>query len=420
MRASDQVAGVVVLGLLVGMVAGCAAGHPTGGGGSAVTVTFTGGTPLAVATQVGGTGAFTTITPGNHIAIPVSAGANIKYAIAYVCPPVPGLGNTVSSEFVIEATTQDSTAFTVSCLGSPSTGTATGSASSSIAGTTDIRIRGNQGFGANVGSASGSFSATMPVGTNDVAAIAVDGSGNVLGVKMVRSQTVPGAINGGTGIILVPPGDSTTPQTLNVTNVPAGFVTPPAAAVEYLTANGTSILLDNNSATSYPAVPTAATQSGDFYLYESNSTDTATHNSAVGVTQTTTTGGGTATISLPAPWSFAGPAAAAFPTFTFSYTGFSGLAAISDQAEIEWAPTATTLNTIQITATSSFLSGTNTLAIPDLTALAGFIATAPHGQNVFWVADINGGTAQVFTFFANLPANGSLSFVQNRGMFTEP
>jgi hypothetical protein len=416
MRACDQVVGVVALGLLAGMVAGCATGHPMSGG-SAVTVTFVGGTPLAVATQVG-TGAFTTTTPGSHITITVPAGANVKYAIAYVCPPVPGFGNTVSSEFVIEATTQDSTAFTTSCLGSPSTATATGSASSSIAGTTDIRIRGNQGLGASVGSPSGSFSASMPVGTNDVAAIAVDGSGNVLGVKMVRSQTVPGVINGGTGIILVPPGDSTTPQTLSVTNVPAGFVTPPAVAVEYFTGNGTSILLDNNSATSYPAVPTAATQAGDFYLYESNSTDIATHNSAVGITKTTTTGGGTATIPLPAPWSFAGPTAAAFPTF--NYSGFSGLAAISDQAEIEWAPTATTLNTIQITATSSFLNGTNTLAIPDLTALSGFIATAPHGQNIFWVADINGGTAHVFTFFPNPPANATISFVQNRGTFTEP
>ncbi|HEY6308129.1 MAG TPA: hypothetical protein VI488_16890 [Candidatus Angelobacter sp.] len=382
---------------------------------------FTGGTPTAAAVQIG-SAAFTaaSIQSGNvTLSLPMGT---TQYAIAYVCPPVPGFGNTVTSEFIIEATTQDGTTFTVSCQGSPSTGSATGSANASlIAGSANVFVRGNQGFGGSVGSNNGSFSVSMPTGTNDVALAAVDGAvqPNVLAVRIVRSQTVPGAINGGSPVIFAST-DATTTQSLTVNNIPAGFVTPPAVGVFYNTTNGTSILLDNNSATSYPAVPTAAAQSGDFYTFESNTSDTATHNSAVGITQTTTSGGGAMTIALPASWSFAGPAAAALPTFTFNYTGFSGMAAVAQQGEIEWAPTLTTLSTITVTATANFQNGATTITIPNLASLSGFLAPAPSGTNIFWVADVFGGTAQEFAFFATPPANGSLSFVQNRGNYTEP
>jgi hypothetical protein len=412
----------VALVLITILVAGCAKGNGTFGGGSSptVTVNFIGGTPLAVATQTG-TGAFTATATGNQVTIPVASG-NTRYAIAYVCPPVAGLG-TLNSEVVIEATTQDATSITTSCLGSPSTGAATGSASSSIAGTADIEILGNQGIGAKVGS--GPFSASMPTGTNDVAAVAIDSSNNVLGVKMLRSQTVPGALNGGAGIIILPPGDATTTQNLTLTNVPAGFVSPPEASVQYHTANGTRFLLTNSSVSStnpqpYEAVPTAATQSGDFYSYESNTTDTATHNQAVGITTTTSSGGGAFTLALPTPWTFAGPVAAKLPTFTFVYSGFTGLAAVADQAAIGWATGATTNNQITVLATANFQNGATTITIPDLTSLSGFFTPAATGTTINWVADIFGGSVQEFTFFPNTPANGSVQFVQNRGTFTQP
>ncbi len=402
------------------LISGCAGGKPRTVGGTTVTVTFTGGTPLAVATQVGG-GSFTPATlQSGKLTLTFGEAINTSYAIAYVCPPVPGFGNTVSSEFVLEATVGDGTAYTVSCFGSPATGSATGSANAAvIAGAANILVRGNQGFGGSVGSNAGTFSVNMPTGSNDVAFVAIDSAvqPNVLAVKFVRAQTVPGAINGGSQVFFAPT-DATTPQSLTIHGVPAGFVTPPAAAVQYMTANGTSVLLDSNSATSYPAVPTAAAQSGDFYLYESNTTDTATHNSAVGVTQTTTTGGGAATLTLPAPWSFSGPAAATFPTFTFNYPNFNSLAAVAQQAEIEWAPTATTLTTITITATAGFQNGATTLTISNLTSLSGFFAPAASGTTIDWVADVFGGTFPAFS--ATFPANGSLSFVQNRGTYVQP
>src|SRR5262249_26848080 len=154
------------------------------------------------------------MTPGSQVSFTLPSGTS-KYAIAFVCPPVAAMG-TLNPEFVIEATTQDTTSFTANCLGSPTLGTVTGSASSSVAGASGIRIRGTDGFGANIGSASGPFPSSpptqMPVGTNDVAAIAVNASGNVLGVKIVRSQTSPGPINNGSGIIVI---DATTAQSLS-------------------------------------------------------------------------------------------------------------------------------------------------------------------------------------------------------------
>jgi hypothetical protein len=385
-----------------------------------VTVTFIGGTPLAVATQTG-TGLFTLMTPGNKVTFGVAG--NTKYAIAYVCPPVSASG-TITSETVIQATTQDATSLTASCFGPPSTGTATGSATSAIAGTTDIQIVGNQGLGGNVGSASGSFSVSMPTGTNDVAAVAIDSGKNVLGVKLVRSQTVPGALNSGSSIILSSPADATTTANLTVTNVPAGFVAPPEASVEFITANGTRLPLTNSSVSStnpqpYHALPTAATVSTDFYLYESHTSDTAT-NQSVGITTTTTSGGGAFSLALPTPWSFAGPAPAKFPTFTFVYSGFTGQPAIADQGSIRWSTGATTSNQITVLATANFQGGATMITIPDLTSLAGFIAPAASGTTINWVADIFGGTAQEFTFVPNPPPNSSVQFVQNRGTFMQP
>lgn len=415
MRGWGAVVGVVVSSLVI-LITGCGGGSTTGGGGggSSVTVTFVGGTPLAVASQIGGAGAFTTMTPGSTVTIPVPSG-NVKYAIAYLCP-LPGMGviNTIS---VIEATTQDTSSFTAIC-GAPSLGAASGSASSSInspAPTADIAIRGNQGFGANIGSASGAFPATttMPVGSNDVAAIALDSSHNVLGVKIVRSQTIPGTVNGGAGIILGP-ADQTSPQSLTVTNVPSGT---PEASVSYNTANGTRIFLTNSSVSAnpqtYQALPAAAAQSGDFYAYESNIGGT-------GITTTTTSGGGAFTLSLPTPWTFSGPTPAKLPTFTLVYTGFTGQAAVSDQALIQWQTGATTSNEITVTATANFQGASTTITIPDLSAVSGFFGPAPTGTTINWAAAIHGGSTQSFTFFPNPPPNGTLMFVQKLGSFVQP
>jgi hypothetical protein len=170
----------------------------------------------------------------------------------------------------------------------------------------------------------------------------------------------------------------------------------------------------------YHALPTAATVSTDFYLYESNTSDTATHNQSVGITTTTTTGGSAFSVALPAPWTFAGPAPAKFPTFTFIYPGFVGLPAVAEQGSIQWATGATTSNQITVLATANFQNISTTITIPDLTSLAGFLTPAATGTTINWVADIFGGTNQEFTFVPNPPPNSSVQFVQNRGTFMQP
>ncbi len=380
-------------------LAGCGGGSSTSPSptGNTVIVTFTDGTPVAVAEQIG-TGSFAAASlQSGKLTLTLPSGTT-RYAIAYVCPPVTFFG-TLNAESVIEATLQDGTAYSVSCSAPPTTGHATGKVDASlIAGAASVRICGSGGC---------------------AGILALDGSSNILGVKMVRAQSVPGTVNGGNTIVFTP-SDATTTQSLTVTNLPAGFVSPPAVGVDYFTANGTRILINNNSPGTYRALPAAATQPGDFYSYESNTNDTATHNQAIGITQNTTSGGGPATIALPAPWSFSGPAAAALPTFTFNYSGFTGLAATADQAGIGWATGATSFNSITVTATGSFQNGLTTITIPNLSSLSGFFAPAPTGTTINWVGDIFGGTAQEFNFFPLPPANGSISFVQNRGTYIEP
>src|SRR5215475_5707554 len=113
--------------LVLVSICGCSPGRPISGQpGITVTFTFVNGTPTTAATQIA-PGSFTpaTITSGK---LTLSVGNDTtKFAVAYVCPPVSNLGITTNSEFVVEATAKDGTAFTVSCFGQPATGGATGS-----------------------------------------------------------------------------------------------------------------------------------------------------------------------------------------------------------------------------------------------------------------------------------------------------
>lgn len=409
---------VVVVGLALA-VTGCGGGGngtPGGGNGTTVAVTFTGPTPVAIATQVG-TGGFTSATPSNQLTFAVPSGTT-KYAVAFLCPPAGS--PTFNAETVVEASTQDSTSLTESCFAPPpGTGTATGNASSAIAGTTGLEVLGNGGsaFFSNPAS----FSVPMAVGANDVAVIAEGGSGMV-GIKIVRAQTVPGVV-GGSGIVLTSPADATTTQSVTMTNVPAGF-NPPNALVNYHTANGTLFSLVSSgpppsNPQPYAVVPGASSQSGDFYHYFGVAGSPVPGTQTLGMAMTTTSGGGAVTLALPAPWLFSGPAPAKLPTFTFNYSGFSGQAMVEDAVLIVWS-VGTTSSQIRVTATANFQNGATTITIPDLSSIPGFLAPAPSGTTVDWVADVFAGTPQVMTTLVNPPANASGSFVQNTGQFTQP
>jgi hypothetical protein len=416
--AERRVPRVLILSILALLAAGCGSGPSGAPQGTVITITFAGAfTPQAVATQVGGR-AFrqAALLAGNLLVFNLPTGTT-KYAVAYVCAEF-------SDEFVLEATVEDGTVLTLSCPGLSGTpaGQASGSAdASAIAGASNVSVIGRESGGSLAG-LSGPFSINLPVGTNDVAFVAFD-SNHALGAKIVRDQSVPGVINNGNRVVFGP-GDVTTLQTATVSNVPAGFFPPPVIA-SYHTVNGTSFPLQIGAVafanpSQYPAVPSSAALNGDFYLYSASSLDTATFSQFMGVTQTTTAGGGPVSMALPAPWTFSGPAPAAFPTFTFNYSGFSGLPAVSQRAIISWSTAPTNRNLLTVTATQSFQNGATTLSIPDLTSLNGFFAPAASGARVSWSAEIFGGTVQEHVFSVNPPPNASISFVETRGTYIQP
>ena len=205
---------------------------------------------------------------------------------------------------------------------------------------------------------------------------------------------------------------------MNISNVPSGFASP-AASVEYVTSAGTSFVLEGSATTQYPVVPAAYVQTGDFYSFQANASDTGTHSTSVGVMQNDT-GGGAATLSLPAPVSYSGPQPAALPTIDFSYSGFSGMGAVAQQAEIEWIPSTNSLYSLTVIATGNYQAGSSSIAIPDLTAVAGFLPSASSGSEIYWVVSAWGGTTPVFDYLAAPPSSGSVSFVEQSGTFTAP
>jgi hypothetical protein len=168
--------------------------------------------------------------------------------------------------------------------------------------------------------------------------------------------------------------------------------------------------------TQYMALPSGAMESGDYYWFDAGACGSPFPNVAecVGVMQDSTSGG-PQTITLPAPWSYAGPSAAALPTFNFAYTGFSGMADVSQVAGIQWDQGTTSTEHIQVTATANYQNGAASMTLPDLSGLTGFFASPPSGANVFWFANIEQGFALLSS-----PTNGTLSIVTGSGTYTEP
>jgi hypothetical protein len=126
-------------------------------------------------------------------------------------------------------------------------------------------------------------------------------------------------------------------------------------------------------------------------------------------------------MTSPAALAFAGPMPAALPTFNFSYSGFpTGLSTGVQQARISWTPTATTRNSITVTATPNFLNGATSLSVPDLSSLSGFVAPAASGTQVAWIVDVFGNAGQAFPAVVVPSGNGLAALVQNSGTYTQP
>ena len=386
-----------------------------------VSVTFAPPMPVAVAEKIGKGSWMAVSLPGDGtLAVTLPAGTK-QYAVAFLCTWTRS-GTPVSVEWVIEADLKDGASYTLQqCpVSTPSTqppGAITGSFDASAISTTQhvtVAVYGDS-VGVENSGTSESFNFTAPIGTTDLYAAAYDSSANLVGIKIVRSQTIPGAANGGNPISLTA-SDAVTALPVSITNLPAGF-NPPISSPgpTYFSAQGSFPVGFGGfpAATMYGVVPAAEAQPGDYYFFNASS---GTANQQVSTQQYMTTAS-PVTLNFPGPWAPQAPAPAIFPTFTFDYTGFSGQAAIADNAGISWSQSPTFFG-IGLIATANFQKGATTVTLPDLTSVPGFFPMAPAGTTVTWVATTWGGTVQFFAGPLAIPQ--TVSNVSGQGTYTQP
>ncbi|MGH7706347.1 MAG: hypothetical protein ACREQ5_12970 [Candidatus Dormibacteria bacterium] len=413
-RVTVSVAFATMLG-----VSGCGGGGPQGvppGGGTTVTVSLAGGAPTSAVVAIGNSTTFApTTVQGNKVSFVVPPGSS-NYALAVACPPASGgVGNT---ELVIEANFSDGVSYgSLGCSGIP-LGTATGSFDvTQIPGATSASVAGAFGTDAPLSGTSGPFSAQLATGTNDVAIIANDANNIPLAVKFARGQSVPGTINGNAPIILTPADHlGSAPVTVNA--LPAGYTAFPGLIATFQTANGTLISLPAENPPSYRVLAAVDTAAGDSYAFSSVASSSGPVPNAFVVATQYAPLAGAVTLNYPMPWSYAGPAPAAFPTFNFAYAGFPGVSKLTYQAQLAWQASANTTDTINVFATPGYLGSLTSIAMPNLAAVPGFFASAPAGAKVGWTGLIFGGSVQAFVYPP--PVSGLRSIVQVSGNYIEP
>jgi hypothetical protein len=263
----------------------------------------------------------------------------------------------------------------------------------------------------------GSFSIPAPVGTDRMEIFVYDWS-NLLAMKNFSSVTVPGALNGGNAVVFGA-ADLTTAEPITYNNVPSGFAAP-TTGVDYYMGNYSFGIADT-ATTTYPAVPAGAMESGDYYYFEASAkgSNPGTTNGYEEVTvKTTSAAGGPVSLTFPSAWTYAGPAAATWPSFNLANTGFTDAADVSDDVGISWNPSSSAENAIVVAASGNYLGGSTTMVIPDLTGLSGFIAAPASNSDVNWEASV--GQSNYPCCQQSFPLNGTVKIVNNGGTYTAP
>jgi hypothetical protein len=405
---------------LVAALAGCGGGggtttppNPPSSVGTTMSVVFTGTSqPTAVAVAIG-TGAFNKQTlASGRLSFTLPTGTS-TFQLAYHCPIVSLFG-LADYEYVIDANKSDGTSLSLACSGgtvTTSTESVTADATA-IASATNIAVRGTLGYGGSISSASGTASMTFNNGANDIAALALTSTNALAAVKIIRAQVIPGTV----APITFAATDATTTATMTVAGIVAGFSPTPAYNISYQTVNGTYFELNASGTPTFAVVPVADTAAGDAYVFETNDVDLAT-NQHIGATVYTGTGG-PVTVTLPAPWTYTGPTAAQYPTFTFAYSGFPSSGVVTDSGILGWSENATTEAGIYVYATPAYLAGATTVSVPNLSSLTGFLASPASGTAVSATAEIDDQSA--LTYLQVPQSTGNEYYVQNDSTYNEP
>ena len=412
-------------------LAGCggsSGGSSNGGGGggtpTVVTFKFTVGTPTVVAARVG-SGSFTaqTLNSGSlSLSIP---NGTTTFSVAYVCKLPLSAQVQVPDQFVFEASTADGSSFTAPCptnVPSSQTGTFTGSVDASgIPGATVLDIAATNGTYTTVAGAAlnGTFTVAEPAGSDRVMVLAYNNSQqglltSLVAAKNFTNQTVPGALNAGSAVVLGTP-DETTPQAITYGNAPSGY-SQPTATVGFIMGGAGGFTVAAPATTQYPALPAAAVQSGDHYTFIATTRSLSTQGEEA-VVLTNSTSGGPVNFTFPAPWSYAGPTPAALPSFNFAYTGFTGKTGVIESAGMGWVTATGVSSFYEVDATANYQKGSTALAFPDLSGVAGFLPAPVSGSMTVWTAEIVQSSAGATL---TMPSSATVSAVVNSGSYTVP
>lgn len=423
----------------IALLSGCGGGSSSagsGGGGSSnpteVTVNFGAVLPTAIATQIG-SAALTPVTPSSTVSISLPKGTT-KFAVAFVCPTTTissGLAqNQLSTQTVEEATVSDGTFYSFFCAPADSKGT-TGSLSfsvdaSAIIGATEVSVQAEnaQHFAQGpFGLVTSNATLAAPVGTDRVDVLAWNLSPNVSNqyvlttnaARSFPSQAVPGDLNGGNTVLLGAE-DLVTPQSITYTHAPTQFGAP-TALVDYLPTGSTySLLLAIGATTTYPVLPAGVAQGGGIYEIQAEAFSLSSPFAAVAVLQRSSTAG-PVSIDFPTPWFYAGPAAAAFPTMTFDYAGFSGRSGVTQASEMIWLTGQNAQSIYIVRSSAAYQGSSSTLTMPNLSRLSGFLPPPPSGAQATWSAAVLQSDSGSFQLASGVSTQ---STVLTDGTFTVP
>jgi hypothetical protein len=363
------------------------------------------------------------------LTVTLPSGTNTA-AVAYVCPSTVA-GGIPASQYIFEVSVADGSSFTLNkCLQAPgqaARGTLTGSVdASAISGVNflDIQAKNSTDLESDFhwDTSAADFSFKAPAGTDSVHVLAYHYQitngffrQTLLGVKDYAGQAVPGALNGGAKVVLGAQ-DQTTKQPITYNGVPAGFVAPQTFAI-YAVGGSDGYILDPAATDQYPAVPAAAAHAGDSYYFLAAAANGSSL--AVGVTASVSSGG-PVTFNLPASKVYAAPTPAAFPTLDVSYAGFSSEAGVMTDAHLLWyigSGSTTTACEYDYSASANALGGGNSLVMPNLSGIAGFLAAPASKQQVFWAATVSqnsGGLGAV------LAPGMTYTWAENYGQYAVP
>jgi hypothetical protein len=380
-----------------------------------VSFNFTGGAPIAVATQIG-SGNFTTATiSSSSVSISVPNGTK-SFAIAWVCPIAQEPSAPVFQQFVLEATLTDGTSLNPSCIlqaEQGQTATVTLSVNASLFGSPAyddpaLAIWAQNGPEVTVGYptaglVANEFSLSAPMGTDRVDLLVeaaeispLDPYGfysYLVAAKSFSGQSAPGSLDGGSTIVFGT-SDATISEPITVNNIPQGYFAPSTSASVVPVGEQFGYTLNQVTGNEYQGLPASMSQPGDRYslsTFSDNSVDIGPDLYAgcfVGEEQQFT-GEGPTMVTFPPTWSFSAPNAAPLPTFDISYSGFSGQSGVGYLGSIDWSPPGDALDSYlyQVTATSSFLNGATSLQLPDLSNISGFAPDPVASDTIQWTIE---------------------------------